>query len=352
MLFAIGGRVRLKHTGAEGVVNQLLDEEMVSVLLDDGDEIPCFLEDLVRMEDYKRMLSKKPPVKAKIIKGKSPKVPQAPDMPEAKQQYTILKSLGIQLAFEPQTRLDGVTEKYLIHLINDTTYDVLFSFSMTNQGHVVLKKNGKLDSISTFEVGELLFDQLNDAPTVEVECWQVTTAGTGKRLFKSQRIKAQQFFKKVKTAPILNKQVHHYALFEHFDKAVSKEEDLKSYTRRKAQPNPKKKSSQNYYAVNDVEAFANFSSEIDLHIEHLLDRPRKMNHSEILRHQIAAFDIYIDRAIRMGVDRVFIIHGLGKGKLKNQIASSLIQNPDVSTFKNEFHPKYGYGATEVIFKKK
>jgi len=27
----------------------------------------------------------------------------------------------------------------------------------------------------------------------------------------------------------------------------------------------------------------------------------------------------------------------------------LMNHPDVKTFKNEFHPKYGFGATEVIF---
>lgn len=346
MLFAIGGRVRLKHTGAEGVVHQILDENMVSVLLDDGDDIPCFVEDLIRMEDYKRMLSKKPPVKAKIVKGKSPKVPAEPDLPEAVQQYTILKSLGIQLAFEPQVRMDGITEKYLIHLINDTSYDVLFSFSMIRPNQVILKINDKLNKVSSMEVGELLFDQLNDSPTIEVECWQVTTAGTGKRFHKSLRIKAQQFFKKIRTAPILNKRVHHYLLFDNFDKETPKGEDLKSYTLRNARPSRKRNQ---HYASHDVGAKANFHGEIDLHIDNLLDKPRKISQSEMLRIQISAFDVFIERAIQLGVDRVFVIHGVGTGKLKNRIASSLIQNPDVKTFKNEYHPKYGFGATEVIF---
>jgi dsDNA-specific endonuclease/ATPase MutS2 len=44
-----------------------------------------------------------------------------------------------------------------------------------------------------------------------------------------------------------------------------------------------------------------------------------------------------------------VIHGLGKGKLKNEIATRLINHPEVKTFKNEYHPKYGFGATEIIF---
>ncbi|MEM9821425.1 MAG: DUF2027 domain-containing protein, partial [Bacteroidota bacterium] len=298
MLFAIGVRIQLKHTGAEGVVSQLLDEEMVMVRLDDGDEIPCFVEDLIRMEDVKRQLSNKPPVKAKIVKGKREKQPKAPELPEVQQQYAILKSLGIQLGFEAQMRSDGTTEKYLIHLINDTSFDVLYTFSMQMPNQVSSKQNGKLNSISTQIIGELLFDQLNDAPTIEVECWQVTTIGTGNRQFKSIRIKAQQFFKKVKTAPILNKPVHHYLVFENFEAEKERGEDLKSYTKRKAKPKTIKQDNPYYKIINDVTAYAEFDAEIDLHIDKLIDNRPKMSQAEILRQQLVAFDQYIEKAIR------------------------------------------------------
>ena len=56
---------------------------------------------------------------------------------------------------------------------------------------------------------------------------------------------------------------------------------------------------------------------------------------------------FLDRAIRLGVPRIFVIHGLGEGKLREAIAARLKEHPDVVKFKNEFHHKYGYGATEV-----
>jgi len=73
VLFAIGSRVKLKHTGDEGIIKELLPDNMASVLLNDGDEIPVFLEDIVNIEDEKRQLSSKTPIKAKVVKGKSPK---------------------------------------------------------------------------------------------------------------------------------------------------------------------------------------------------------------------------------------------------------------------------------------
>jgi dsDNA-specific endonuclease/ATPase MutS2 len=42
-------------------------------------------------------------------------------------------------------------------------------------------------------------------------------------------------------------------------------------------------------------------------------------------------------------------HGLGEGKLRTAIARRLKEMHEVSAYKNEYHPKYGWGATEVIF---
>ena len=348
MLFAIGSRVKLVHTGDEGVISQFLEDNMVNVLLDDGDEIPVFADDIINIEDEKRKLSKKPAIKAKVVPGKQEKIPNEPKFPKVAQQYTILKSMGIQLAFEAQLRSDGTTEKYLVHLINDTIYDVLYTFQLSLKNKKGLIKNGQLKSISAVLVDELTFDALNDAPIVDVQCWQVTTEGTGISLQKTLRIKAQHFFKRIKTAPIVEAKVHHYVLFENFKAKEKTEENLKSYTERKARPI--KKQSQ-YYKVNqnDIQAYANFETELDLHLEKISDNPKRLSNSEKVNLQMQAFEAYLSRAIQLGVPRVFIIHGIGKGKLKNRIASVLLQHPDVITFKNEHHPKYGWGATEVIF---
>lgn len=349
MLFAIGSRVKLIHTGDEGVITKLLEDNMVNVLLDDGDEIPAFAEDVINIEDEKRRLSNKSVIKAKSVPVKQVKVPKEPEPPRVQQQYAILTSMGIQLGFEPKMRLDGTTAKYVVHLINDTAHDVLYTFQLSLNNKIGSVKNGKLGHLSAVEIDELPFDQLNDSPIVEFECWQITTAGTGTRLQKTLRIKPKQFFKKVKTAPIINVAVHHYILFEKLDVVKKTEEDLKSYTARKAGPMNRRKSNGEKYSRHDVSAFANFNQELDLHIEKLTTKSNGMSNSEKFNLQVKAFEAYLNQAIHLGMERVFIIHGLGKGKLKNKIASILMQHPDVATFKNEHHPKYGWGATEVIF---
>lgn len=342
--------MKFLHSDDEGVVTSLLDNGMVNVLLDREDmEIPVFTEDLIRAEDA---VGQPPRVKAKIVPGKKPKAVKAPERPAIESQYAILKSLGIQLAFEPVFRSDATTEHYRIHLINDTRAEVLFTFTYTIDGRPPDKSNGKLEAVSAAEVGEMLFDHLNDGPVCEIECWKLTTTGTGARLHKIIKLKPKQFFKRLRTAPILNRQVHLYRVFENLSASrrqeQQKQEDLRTYTKRKARP------AAGWNQIrerlhHEILEYAEFVPEIDLHAEQLSKDPKKLSNAEILRLQLTHFDAFLDKALRVGVERIFVIHGLGKGRLRNEIATRLLQHPEVKSFKNEWHPRYGYGATEVIF---
>lgn len=345
MIFAIGTKVKLVHTGDIGTVTAWLDNGMLQVrLLDDDMEIPAFPEDLARLG------VEQPKVKAKIVTGKKEKAIEMPERPKPTIQYSILKSFGIQLAFEPIIRGDGSTEKYLLHLINDTRYDVLFDYDFSIMDGTLKADNGKIASVSVMPAGVLLFDQLNDAPIFDIECQFVTTEGIAEKEHKTLKIKAKQFFKNIKTAPLLNKQVHLYRLFENLpgEEKAKPTEDLQTYTKRNARPET---SGWTEGATNLRQAMelADFESELDLHIEKLTPDHSKLNNAEILGLQMMRFEKYIDQALKLGVDRVFIIHGVGKGRLRDTIATRLMQMPEINTFKNEYHPRYGFGATEVIF---
>lgn len=351
MLYAVGTKVKFLHTGDVGIVTAMLEGNMLNVKLENGMEIPAFIDDLQRYDET----DDESRVKAKIVKGKTPKRAEAPMDLQARMQYSILKSYGLQLAFDPIYREDGTIEKFEMCLLNDTSFDCLFTVALSLNGYVEERYNGKITGESIFRIGDLFYDELNDAPEFEIECWRITTLGTGNRLHKKLKIKAKQFFNSLKTAPILNKQVHLYRIFENLGdsenpKTKKKSEDLRTYTKRSAGAQKVRRKVIKGRASHEVEALANFTNEIDLHIEKLVPHAGKMRNAEIVRIQLNAFDKYLSQAIRLGVDRVFIIHGMGEGKLKNDIASRLIQMPDVVSFKNEYHPRYGYGATEVILK--
>ncbi len=347
MLFSIGTRVRFINTKDRGTVTSMLENGMVSVLLEEeGIEIPAFLDDLERAEEE---IDEYPSVKAKIVPGKKARKIEAPELPPAHIQYAILKSKGLQLAFDPILKKDAHAERYKIFLINDTKDEALFTLTLKLSNKIDQRYNGKINAMSVYEVGDLLFDQLNDHPVFEIECWRITTAGTESRLHKSLRIKPKQFFKKTTTAPLLNRQVHLFKVFDQLKKDQAKGvEDLETYTKRNTRPVTNLDQIQERLS-NDLMEFAEFEPELDLHIDNLSKNHHKLSNTEILNIQLFHFEQYISKALRIGVDRVFVIHGVGKGKLKNEITTRLVQMEHIKSFKNEYHPRYGYGATEIIF---
>jgi hypothetical protein len=345
MLFTVGTKVRFKHTEDEGVVRALLDGGMVSVYLPSEDmEIPAYTEDLVRASEYQRY-----PVKAKIVAAKKEKEEVKPPPIPIETQYAIIKSQGVQLAFEALFDRNGLVEKYLIHLLNDTQYEVVFSIRFLLNYRSPLTWQDRLKPVSWVQLGEMLYDDLNEAPEFEVECRWGTTEGLGEPVYKSLKIKAKSFFNSQRTAPLINKTVHLFRLFEKPEPLTSENEDLQAYTKRHAKPSWQTSVQDRFFNIHDTRELAEFEPEIDLHIDKLTDNWQKMSSSEIIRLQMSHFEKFISKAIRLGVPGVFVIHGVGEGKLRDAIATSLMNNPDVETFKNEYHHRYGWGATEVIF---
>ena len=335
MLLAIGTKIQLKTTGEKGSIIAMLGNGMVCVRLSgSGLEIPCFEDDVTRLDAVPapEVLQPAAGYKAQPVAS----------------QYTILKSAGLQLAFDPHFNREGQTEHFDIYLLNDTSYGVAYVLSFWVNKDLRFKQNGKIDAVTSLKLGQMKLDDLNELPTLKCEFWPITTAGTGSRIQIELKIKAKQFFKKITTAPLLNRPVHLYLLVDRMELSGKQEEeteDLRSYTQRNMQPGSYGPS---FESVHDVHAYASFPTEIDLHIETLANNHHKLSNADILRVQLAAFDKFLQQAIRLGIPRVFAIHGVGKGKLRDTIATRLMQNPDVITFKNEFHPRYGWGATEII----
>lgn len=349
MLFAIGTKVRFLHTDDEGEVKALLEGGMVSVYLPKDDmEIPAWPSDLARLDEY----SKKP-VKAKVVEGKKAVEEPTPPPLSVESQYTVLKSLGIQLAFDPVEHKGEIPEKYLLYLLNDTRYDLVFELELLLNYRGPQTWNGNLKSTSFMRLGEFPYDDLNEAPEFILTYQWATTEGLSSMQEKALKIKAKTFFGSMRTAPFLNKPVHWYRFVERpeLNEPTQTDEDLASYTKRNAKPvsNFSNTGIRRSYHIPDTHELAAFVPEIDLHIEKLTDSWRKLPQTDILKVQLSHFDNFISKAIRLGVERVFVIHGVGEGKLKDAIATRLIQNPEVQSFKNEFHPRYGWGATEVVF---
>ena len=91
-------------------------------------------------------------------------------------------------------------------------------------------------------------------------------------------------------------------------------------------------------------------SVIDLHIDKLMDRWMHLSNFEILSIQLKEFEKYYDLAKLHYQPSLIVIHGVGEGVLRDEIHNLLKTRKEVKSFVNQYHPNYGYGATEIFFK--
>ena len=93
-----------------------------------------------------------------------------------------------------------------------------------------------------------------------------------------------------------------------------------------------------------------FGEEIDLHVDSSQFKGGKKDNKYAIEFQLDALERSLDDAIVKGKVEIRVIHGLGKGKLKDEVHRILARHPHVKSFKNEYHSRYGWGSTIVHFR--
>lgn len=88
-------------------------------------------------------------------------------------------------------------------------------------------------------------------------------------------------------------------------------------------------------------------SEIDLHIEKLVEHPQRLDASEMLAIQISKFE----QSLQMGIENkrpfLIFIHGVGAGVLRTEIHKRLSLNKQIKYFEDAQKERFGFGATKV-----
>jgi dsDNA-specific endonuclease/ATPase MutS2 len=90
-------------------------------------------------------------------------------------------------------------------------------------------------------------------------------------------------------------------------------------------------------------------SVIDLHIEKITDDWSRMSNYEIVSLQLKTFEKYYELAVAHIQPSLIVIHGVGTGRLRDEIHELLKLRREVKTFVNQYDSRFGYGATEIFF---
>ena len=343
-----GTKVQFKFTAENGEVVGTIEDGLIQVRLDSDPSmlIPAFEEDLI-------ILKEEDP-QEKAIEARKAQIKEEVNKHAIRISTPIPDPVGVQLVFEPlPTQSEEDLGSFRVWLLNDTSYEYIFFVGLYVGDDKLFEEEGKLTSLTASEMGTMLADDLNDHPDIEFELQRISTAGLEEPVNSTIRIKPKSFFGKRRRVDILNTEANAYTLLAPPSEKNQDEPDLKEYTKQKVRKpgNPGTPGPNSIpYKAYDIEEFSTFEPEIDLHIQALMPGGNRLDKSEILRVQLDHCSRFLDRAVRLGAHTVYLIHGVGEGKLKDAIADHLRDRPDVVKFNNQYHHKYGYGATEVLLK--
>ncbi len=350
MKFKVGDRVKFLNETGGGVVSKILSTSMVTVAIEDGFEIPTRISDLILLEDISDYYGNEKSVE---LPDKSVGEPE-PEFENkiiplvrfaSKNQYPP----GVYLAFIPQDQKWLMTGPIDIQIINSTGYEVLFSF--------FLREASGYSGIDydVIPAGSRL--QLETIQREEIEKW---CHGVTQLLFHRDqdskvlmpvnsvfRIKPMKFYKDVhfQSSNLLQERAFIYRIHELKGSAdITSPEAQEKYD--VPQPEPVKAELVQPQTLIDGHRIGPRIAEVDLHISSLVDDYSKLKNHEILTIQIQCFSSCLESALENHYYRVYFIHGIGNGTLKNAILE-LLQEYGGLDFHDAPFEHYGAGAIEV-----
>lgn len=327
MKLRIGDKVRFLNEVGEGIITRFKDKETVFVEMKDGFEIPYLCKQLV-------------PIHTELILN--------PEVENIEMELETILSDSIYFIIEPDHELPALVSDYKFYLFNSSSYNVSFSYSVKDDEYFQTLKHGELGSYQKIFLKQVKKNFFKEYVYHKVECL----------FFKNMHYKSQiplaeilYINDKIMSQSTLIQHnefkfpVYAYILKENFlDKEVIERafniEDLMRLKAIKEFKQPQKKS----IAKQKIK---DLTKEIDLHIEELVDSKSGLTNSEILSIQLERFEKEIQYCLSNGIKKLIVIHGVGNGKLKQEIISVLKTIDDISYY-DASYKNYGYGATEIM----
>lgn len=332
MKFSIGDPVLLKRTGEEGIVTAIESRELIEVRVN-GTTFPVHIDELdhpyLAWFTKKGSVVKKTPATTPI-----PKPEQAPTMKERPARGAYLSFLPVFQTIDMEDRVVHVK----VYLLNELPVTVRYTYDVRLNDQSLFSHEGLLHPFGNVYLHTIEYIDLSAQPRFN---WSLidTTFKNNAREEGVLRIKPTKLFGHISTILQGGEPSFAYELVSAFKE------------RREPEPPPPVpmpgKQLNTAPLSNKIEVP---KGEIDLHIEALMPNHKGMSNAEIIKVQLDALHKYVQQAIVHRLQRLIVIHGLGKGRLREEVHAALKTIPEVARFKNEWSGKYGFGATEVTLK--
>jgi hypothetical protein len=336
MKYQIGDIILVLHSNEEGEVVDIINDKMVMVNVG-GVQFPAYT-DQIDFPYFKRFTEKKlfPPKKEKKY---------VDDIKKEKESNTRKIADGMWLTFLPVIDTDefgdDVVEELKVHLVNRTEAVYRFDYKLAFFGKPEFELKNVIHPFEDFYIHDVPFEDLNDNPFFEFEfSLQKPDKKKAEICTASLKLKPKQLFAKIEEIRSKNEASFSYRLFDIYpDKAA---EDF-------IETAPLSSKYKVYDASKAKQHMEPPRSVIDLHIEKLTDHWQQLSNLQIIAMQLKTFEKYYDLAVAHLQPSLVVIHGVGSGRLRDEIHELLKHRKEVKTFVNQYDPRFGYGATEIFF---
>ncbi len=324
--FRQGDKVNLIHMNETATVTRIANG-MIYVNLD-GDEIPVYPEDIAIAVGGSRP-AERPDFKPRTDERPKEKVPVS---------LLVLNERGLLLIMEPF--IDQEQKPALqVYIQNGFQFAVHYNIILDFSDGVNFSHNGLLAPKTKKQLFPFQEDKLNDKPNIYLSAWQQKGDENEIEL----RIRPTAHFKKKKKFEGFSEEVFVYEIFNEWPGRRS-EIERHHISKEELEVLMQTNKIQNY---DNADLKTGGIEEIDLHATSLGINEKALASGEILEKQLTAFKKVLERAIQNKRERLVVIHGYGKGKLKNEVCNILDADYSFLPYRNEYHHRYGHGATFI-----
>ncbi len=338
MKFQPGDKVSFINEKQQGVVKKNLENNMVVVEIEDGFEFPVRENELVKTGTVHS--------EKKVV-------------PEIKENIPAIDIIAFDalcadntavIAAIPEGAGTILTGPLSYHLINRSQYDLLFTFYIRKNNEWKGLQKGLVVASDNMELQRFRREELIDIQS----CLFMGLLYHKSNLPQVSSIR-HEFAVLLPSLQHAKKEIPGIAAFaatttvfsDTPEEIIPVKDLIEKYQAEKNQPThskikhfPAAEKQPSRYGILENE------KEIDLHIEELVEDFSGLSNAEMISIQLKHFSKEMDNAMKMHFRRVIFIHGVGNGKLKNEIRKELGNYPGIA-FKDADNRKYGYGATEV-----
>jgi hypothetical protein len=337
MKYQVGDRVLILHSNEEAEVVDIINDKMLLVDVQ-GVKFPVYM-DQVDFPYFKRFSEKKmfPAKKEKQF---------VDDVKKEKPAKEARVEDGVWLTILPVMITDEfgdeIADQLKFHMVNrtETVYHFIYKQHFFGKPDFELKNN--INPFENFYLHDIAMADLNDSPSFDFDFSLLQPEKEKADHFETTvKLKPKQLFAKIKELKEKNQATFSQLLFEKYpDKVMEDRVELSDAMKNKHHIYDAKKARQHMEPARSV---------IDLHIEKLSDDWKHLSNHEILSLQLKTFEKYFDLAVAHHQHSLIVIHGVGEGRLRDEIHGLLRLKKEVKSFVNQYHHRYGYGATEIFF---